>query len=67
MFTLQFDTGNAAFDDGNAPAECARILEIIGGNVSRGYRDGRIFDVNGNRIGEWALDLPGHLAAGVSR
>lgn len=27
-FTLSFDTGNAAFDDGNAPADRARRAKV---------------------------------------
>lgn len=53
-FKLRIDTGNAAFADGNAPAEVARILREIADRI-----DGRaclpdvlrLFDVNGNYVG----------------
>lgn len=57
-FTLTFDMGNAAFDDGNAPAECQAILTIIAGKVSSGQEGGSVWDSNGNRIGEWSADFP---------
>lgn len=57
-FTITFDMGNAAFDDGNAPEECARILRIVAGKVSSGQDGGSVWDSNGNRIGEWAAEFP---------
>lgn len=56
--TVTFDTGNAAFDDGNGPEEAARALRIIAGKVSSGQDGGSVFDSNGNRIGEWSVDYP---------
>jgi hypothetical protein len=57
-FTMTFDTGNAAFDDGNGPAEAARALRIIAGKVESGQDEGMIWDSNGNRIGSWAVEYP---------
>lgn len=57
-FTLSFDLGNAAFEDGNAPEECARILRIVAGKVSSGQDCGPVWDSNGNRVGEWSVDFP---------
>ena len=57
-FTLTFDMGNAAFDDGNAPEECARILRIVAGKVSSGQEVGMIWDSNGNRVGTWSAEFP---------
>lgn len=57
-FTLQFDMGNAAFDDGHAPAECEAILTLIARKVAMGSDSGYIHDSNGNKIGEWSADYP---------
>src|SRR5688572_12087910 len=57
---IEFDTGNAAFDDGNGPEECARILRNIADRMRfRGDTDGGIMDSNGNRIGSWSVEFPG--------
>lgn len=55
---VTFDTGNAAFDNGNGPEEAARALRIIAGKVSSGQDSGCIWDSNGNRIGEWYVEYP---------
>jgi hypothetical protein len=55
---MTFDTGNAAFDNGNGPDEAARALRIVMGKVSSGQDSGSVFDSNGNRIGEWSVDYP---------
>lgn len=57
-FSITFDMGNAAFDDGNAPAECARILRDIAAKVERGQEDGTVRDVNGNNVGAWSAEYP---------
>lgn len=57
-FTLTFDMGNAAFSDGNAPEECARILRIIAGKASSGQDEGMVWDSNGNRCGQWSAEFP---------
>lgn len=54
---IAFDTGNAAFDDGNGPAESARILRKIAGRLEAGHESGGIMDSNGNRIGEWSAEF----------
>lgn len=57
--TLSFDTGNAAFDDDNGPAEAARILRNIAQRIEfADATDGSILDINGNRIGQWSVDFP---------
>lgn len=56
--TLTFDTGNAAFDDGNGPAEAARILRKIAAAVADEYDEGVIHDANGNRVGDWSVTFP---------
>jgi hypothetical protein len=56
MFSLQFDTDNAAFEDDNVGLECARILQDIAKQVGRGYQEGRVIDSNGNKVGTWELN-----------
>jgi hypothetical protein len=59
MFTLEFDTDNAAFTDGEMPTygtECARILRAIAEQLERGSTGGAAVDVNGNTVGRWELD-----------
>lgn len=56
MFTLQFDTENAAFIE--APVtEIDRILRDVALKVADGREDGVVYDANGNRIGEWSFEL----------
>ena len=57
MFTLQFTTDNAAFED-CPEAEIARILRALAGKVERGETDGTVRDANGNRVGEWGWIAP---------
>lgn len=56
--TIQFDTGNAAFDDGNGPAEAARILKGIAAKLDAGLDSGTVRDSNGNRVGQWSAEFP---------
>ena len=70
MFSLSFDTDNAAFksedrrgeanteamDEIAALEECARILFEIANKLKYGTGEGRIYDVNGNRIGSFRLE-----------
>ena len=51
--TVKFDTGNAAFSDGNGPAEVGRILQDIAARIEAGHVNGTIRDVNGNVVGRW--------------
>ena len=57
-FTVTFDMGNAAFDDGNAPEEAARILRIIAGKAASGQEGGSVWDSNGNTVGSWSAEWP---------
>jgi hypothetical protein len=50
-----FKTDNASFEDGNATAEAKRILLKIAKLVEQGETEGKIFDINGNLIGNWYL------------
>lgn len=51
--SINFDTGNAAFDD---PGELARILRDLADNIdARSADSGDIRDANGNRVGTWEV------------
>lgn len=51
MFKIEFDTGNAAFEESDT-AEIHRILENIWEQLA--WRsEGSVIDINGNRIGSW--------------
>ena len=59
MFTLTINTDNAAFDDGNAAAETARILRDCADRIERGDGDWSMYgiviqlrDINGNVVGQ---------------
>lgn len=54
MFQIQFETGNAAFEDSPAD-ETARILREIASKLESGFQSGKVYDVNGNNIGKWDL------------
>lgn len=58
MFVLKIDTDNAAFEDGLAPYEVARILRAVADKVVDGvppqYQTVR--DANGNDVGRFKLD-----------
>jgi hypothetical protein len=63
MFSLSFDTDNAAFglnDDNEPTAACAReiarILAAVAKRIAHGDTEGRIMDVNGNTIGSFRLE-----------
>ena len=55
MFTLQFETDSAAFDDTPA-TETARILRQIADRIQDGSFDESIRDTNGNAIGGFNLN-----------
>jgi hypothetical protein len=58
MFTLSFDTDNAAFEDDPRP-EIAHILRELADKVWQweGYtKHQNIRDINGNVIGTWKLN-----------
>lgn len=55
MFTLKIETGNSAFDDGNAADEVARILRDVAYSLVSGTRTGVLHDVNGNLVGNFTL------------
>lgn len=53
-FTLEIQTNNAAFT--SPEAEVERILRTVADRVKDGYTHGNLFDINGNRCGEWEMD-----------
>ena len=61
MFTLQIDTGNAAFhdertgeyDEHSEALETSRILKNVIGKLEDGCTYGTMYDYNGNRVGRW--------------
>lgn len=52
---IEFSTDNAAFEEYGKNYQIAVILDIIMARIKRGEIEGSILDVNGNKIGEWAL------------
>lgn len=38
--------------------ECTQILRKVLEKVENGSTDGKVFDTNGNKIGEWGFDFP---------
>ena len=58
MFDLHVECDNAAFED-NLGQELARILIEIAQEIRQRSDDdvttGRIFDINGNRVGQWEV------------
>lgn len=57
-FTVEFTMRGAAFADGCAAIEAARILRDIA-QKTEDWRDaGMICDINGNTVGMWSADFP---------
>jgi hypothetical protein len=58
MFTVSFETSNAAFDDGiGGVLEITRLLRHIADEVEGGsFVAGSLRDINGNTVGSWSLD-----------
>jgi len=58
-FSLEIDTGNAAFDDEHKGAyEVSRILGYLAARMrERGWEVPQaLHDVNGNKVGSWYYD-----------
>lgn len=55
MLALTIRTDNAAFEGGRPGDECARLLHLVADRLVIGETRGRLLDVNGNHVGEWAL------------
>lgn len=54
QFTIFILMGNDAFQPDPAP-ELARLLREVTSLVEDGWQGGPCLDVNGNRVGSWAL------------
>ena len=54
MVRIEFETENAAFEDGGRE-EITRILLRLIQKIGAGLEAGSILDVNGNRIGSWDI------------
>lgn len=67
MFKMTIDTGNGAFRNEFGETdkeikqldpsswELRRILKEVENSLEDGNTQGKIFDVNGNLVGEWSL------------
>jgi hypothetical protein len=55
VFKLRIETNNAAFMDGNEYAEIIRILNDVILKLDRGNPQFNLFDLNGNKVGEYKL------------
>jgi len=57
MFTLKIATDNAAFADGNGPAELARILRAVADRLESDLynRTEAVRDGNGNKVGSFEV------------
>lgn len=67
MFKMTIDTGNGAFRNELGETdeemeqldpsswELRRILKEVEDSLEMGSTHGEIFDINGNRVGEWSL------------
>ena len=67
MFKMAIDTGNGAFRNEYGETdekmeqldpsfwELRRILKEVKDSLEKGNTHEKIFDVNGNRVGEWSL------------
>jgi hypothetical protein len=53
-FNLEFKMDNAAFAD-EPLAEAAGMLDEISAKLRDGDFKGTLFDVNGNKIGQWEI------------
>lgn len=52
-FKIEIECDNDAFQ-GNSH-EVERILKDIIGKIKNGYKEGKIFDINGNKTGTWGF------------
>lgn len=56
IVTITINTANAAFADGNAGTEVARILRELAADWDGGESyEGILYDINGNRVGRCIL------------
>lgn len=55
-FEAELVLDNAAFEGDNRAPAVARILRDLADRIETGATDGSLFDINGNRVGQWWLD-----------
>jgi len=57
MVKIEFNTGNAAFEDGSDMYEIARILYNLADKAENGnFSSGKIMDINGNGVGTYEYE-----------
>jgi hypothetical protein len=54
MLTVRIKTDNEAFHP-RPGVELARLLRKVAHELETDHREGNLFDVNGNRVGEYKL------------
>lgn len=58
MFKVSFSTENEQFANGELRSGVASILRDIASRIENSNREsGYVYDVNGNKIGEWELEV----------
>lgn len=55
MLTIEIETGDEAFADGNEAAELARILREAARRIEVGHKGFYLYDENGNLVGPCAF------------
>ncbi len=56
-FNLEIKSSNAAFAD-SPEIETVRLLRQTADRLEAGAEFGALMDINGNRVGDWNLELP---------
>jgi hypothetical protein len=55
-FRIKIESGNDAFQDGNAREETVRILRRVAEQIEAGSDGGKCIDINGNSVGAFAYE-----------
>ena len=58
MFKLDFETDNAAYQDGEDGIDVWRVADSlldVARDLQSGFTSGRVIDENGNHVGHWEL------------
>lgn len=74
MFKLEISTSGAAFCDfftgdpnkEDEAFEVSRLLDKVGAKIQNGRRSGKIWDLCGNRCGEWRFDDDDSILFGIT-
>lgn len=59
IFEFKIDSENAAFSD-SPELEVARLLRLIADRLGFGDTEGELVEYNGNRCGDWFMEVPDH-------